>query len=245
MQIFNRWDMLKQKIDSALEAGSHPVAAFDADGTLWSTDMGEEYFQYIIKNKLVPLPKDPMSHYLKLRNGNNPPEGYLWLAQILKGQSLAEIQQWGHDCLKQVSPPPFYPELKKLIQYLKLNGVNIFIVTASVKWAIESAATQFYEIQPENILGVKTQVINELITDTQDGPITWKQGKVDGLNLATENKKPFLAVGNSTGDSFLLKNSTDIQIAVRSANEGHMIYPSEQALYDEAIKSNWLTHDFR
>ncbi|MEZ4870800.1 MAG: hypothetical protein R2827_00875 [Bdellovibrionales bacterium] len=69
----------------ALAEGANPIAAFDADNTLWNIDVGETYFQYLIDNELVELPQDPWEYYHSLRNGPNPPEGYLWLAQIMKG----------------------------------------------------------------------------------------------------------------------------------------------------------------
>ena len=51
---------LRKKIDRALDSGAHPIAAFDADGTLWDMDMGEHFFQHQISKKLLPdLPADP------------------------------------------------------------------------------------------------------------------------------------------------------------------------------------------
>ena len=60
------------------------IAAFDADGTLWDTDLGEGLFQYQIDHKLVALPEDPWGHYNWMKANVGNPQAYLWLAQICK-----------------------------------------------------------------------------------------------------------------------------------------------------------------
>src|SRR3954467_5840821 len=70
------------------------VAAFDADGTLWNTDLGEAFFYYIIKNKLVPLPPDPFAHYNWMKEHVSHTAAYVWLAQILKEVPLAKVREW-------------------------------------------------------------------------------------------------------------------------------------------------------
>ena len=57
------WDRINTALDYALAKDAEPVAAFDADGTLWDTDLGEAFFHYQIDNKLVSLPSEPWSHY--------------------------------------------------------------------------------------------------------------------------------------------------------------------------------------
>src|SRR3954465_9066861 len=69
------------------------VAAFDADGTLWNTDLGEAFFYYIIKNQLVPLPADPFGHYNWMKDNVSHTAAYVWLAQILKDVPLAKVRE--------------------------------------------------------------------------------------------------------------------------------------------------------
>jgi hypothetical protein len=40
---------IQHKIDKALDSGANPIAAFDADGTLWSHDAGEGFFDFNYK----------------------------------------------------------------------------------------------------------------------------------------------------------------------------------------------------
>ncbi|MEZ4870801.1 MAG: haloacid dehalogenase-like hydrolase [Bdellovibrionales bacterium] len=96
-----------------------------------------------------------------------------------------------------------------LITHLQNKGVKTYIVTASVKWAVEGAA-KLYNIPEDQVVGVTTKVVDGLITDQQDGPVTWKQGKVEGLMQATKRQAPFFAAGNSSGDIYLLEAATRI-----------------------------------
>lgn len=244
MQILHDWPRLKTEIDKTLETKESPIAAFDADHTLWNTDMGENFFQHIIDNQFVNLPENPWQKYFDLRDGENPPDGYLWLAKILDGVPLSTVREWNEDCVKKLSPLPTYNEQKILIDYLHSKDVEVFVVTASVKWAVEAAA-KFYGIDNDHVIGVTTKVIDGVVTADQDGPVTWKQGKVEGIKLATGGKLPFLASGNSTGDVYLLDSATDIRIAVRSVPEDDRIFNSEQSLNNTATEKNWFTHDFR
>ncbi|MCB0362547.1 MAG: haloacid dehalogenase-like hydrolase, partial [Bdellovibrionales bacterium] len=152
-------------------------AAFDADGTLWDTDIGENFFHYQIENRLVEnLPPDPWEHYLKLKKEISPPAAYLWLAQINRGHSLEEVRAWSQECNKKGPAIPYLKGQKKIISFLHSKKVNVYVVSASIKWAIEPAAAIF-DIPQERCLGVKTKIDPKgIITDIQDGPITWQKG---------------------------------------------------------------------
>ncbi|MBC87399.1 MAG: haloacid dehalogenase [Bdellovibrionaceae bacterium] len=230
-------------LQKALDEGAQPVAAFDADNTLWNTDVGEIYFEYIIDNKLVELPENPWDHYMSLRNGDNPPEGYLWLAQVMKGVPLEDAQTWSRK-ITEYKPIPVFESMQYLMEKLQSLSVKTYIVTASVKWAIEGAA-QLYNIPPDQVLGVKTSVVDGKITDEQDGPITWKQGKAEAILQASGDKAPFFCAGNSSGDIYLLEAASHYQLAVQTVPEDHMIYESELELHKIALEKGYWTHDHR
>lgn len=238
------FDRLLESLKAALDQGAAPIAAFDADGTLWDTDIGELYFQYIIDNKFVKLPEDPWGYYLGLRNGSNPPDGYLWLAQILKDVPLAEAQKWSDALIEVHRPLPVFEQQQTLVKQLKDWGVEVYVVTASVKWAVEGPA-KLYDIPNSHVIGVTTRISEGLITDAQDGPITWKPGKVEGLLKATDGKHPFFCAGNSSGDSYLLKCATHHALALQTVPEDHMIFDSEAELAKMAEENGWWMHDFR
>lgn len=238
MSNFNINDVLN-KIDECLDAGANPIAAFDADGTLWNLDMGEVFFQYQIDNKLVPLPEDPWGHYLNLKK-EHPPTAYLWLAQNNEGVELEVIKQWSSDCAKKVQPIPLFEEQKKIIKHLQSKNVEIYIVTASIRWAVWGAA-HLYGIPEENIIGVQVSDENGKLTNKQKGPITWKAGKPEGLLLRTGGKAPFFASGNTMGDFDLLESSSHIKLVNHAAKENEELYETEKELFDLALEKKWFT----
>lgn len=237
------WRALEQSIERAVGQDPSPVAAFDADGTLWDTDLGEGFFQHKIDRKLVPLPEDPWKHYFDLKKKNgDPKEAYLWLAQILKSVSLSQTQTWAQDAVDAAHPLPIFPEQKKLIDLLKSKGVRIYIVTASIKWAVEPGAREL-GLTADNVIGIETMVENGIISDVQKGIITYREGKALAIQEIA-GKKPFLASGNTIGDLELLESATDLRLAVSAASRDDRLFETEEILQNEAHRRGWWAHRF-
>lgn len=239
------WERIENTLNQIKHIDPNPIAAFDADGTLWDTDLGEAFFQFQIDHKLVPLPRDPWGYYKELKKKNNDPrEAYLWLAQINKGIPVTELKQWAEEAFKKYFPPPVFPDQKKLIAFLKSNGVTVYIVTASVKWAVEPGA-MFLGLHHDQVIGVETKIVDGKITDELSGNVTHREGKVRALLSYTNQKKPFLAAGNTMGDLPLIESATHIRLAVSSINdENHKLYSTEKELLQISEQNGWITHRF-
>jgi len=238
------WTEIENIIQS-LKANNHQmIAAFDADGTLWDTDLGENFFQYQIDQKHVPLPAEPWDYYLSLKKKNNDPrEAYAWLAQINKGLSLQQVRTWSQQAFETVQPPPIFSEQKKLIDLFLKHGVQIYIITASVKWAVEPGARAL-GLTDDNVIGVETLIEKDLISDQAVLPITYRSGKVEALLKKTRNVKPFFASGNTSGDIELLEAATHMQLAVSAASRDDKLFRAESELMAVAEKNNWKRHRF-
>lgn len=235
---------LKNKLSALKQSHKPLIAAFDADGTLWDTDLGENFFQFQIDNKCVDLPNDPWSFYLELKKKNNDPrEAYAWLAQINQNQSLDQVRAWSEEAFNQIQPKPIFSEQKKIIDILLENNVQVYIVTASVKWAVEPGAKAL-GLSYDNVIGVETAILNGIITGTPIQPITYRNGKIEALLKKTNNVFPFFASGNTIGDFELLQAATDIKLAVSAASRDDKLFRSELELMQIAEKNNWLNHRF-
>ncbi|MBO9668395.1 MAG: haloacid dehalogenase-like hydrolase [Bdellovibrio sp.] len=236
------WSSINSTLDQVLKEQSHPVAAFDADGTLWDIDLGENFFHYQIDNKLVALPPEPWEHYQAMK-ADNPQKAYLWLAQICKGKSLDEVQAWAKQAVAQSAPIPVFTEQKKLIDLFLSRGIEIYIITASVKWAVEAGAS-LMGLKHDNVIGIETAINNGIITDLQKGLITYRQGKVEALLKRTGGRLPFFASGNTMGDYQLLQASTHLSLAVSAASRDDRLFKTEAELATEAENNGWLSHRF-
>lgn len=242
------WIQIEQKIKTQLEtelrsSRSRPIAAFDADGTLWNTDLGEAFFKYQINQHLLKnLPENPWDHYRKWKESGDPRPAYLWLAQINKGHKIAQVRQWAEEAVRTQSPLPIFEEQKSLIEFLQSKKVEIFIITASVSWAVEPGA-QRLAIPIENVIGVHTKVKKNIITEEQDGLISYREGKLEALLQMTGGRKPFFACGNTMGD-FALLDGAQLRLAVGAAQPGDELYTTEERLRQEATSRGWMTHQF-
>ena len=237
------WNLFEVALDQEMKTNSRPVAVFDADGTLWDTDLGEAFFKWQIKNSGLSLPKNPWEHYRKWKESGDPRPAYLWLAQINQGQPLEQVQKWADQALKEAEPVPIFSEQEKLIRWLVSKKVEVYIVTASVKWAVEPGARKL-GLSNDHVIGVSTLVKNGIVTDQQSGTITYREGKIQALVEKTQGRKPFLSCGNTMGDIALLQNSTQLSLAVGAAPESHELFKTEEALRTEATQNSWLIHRF-
>lgn len=240
----NLWNSISTALTEEMQQNRSPVAVFDADGTLWDTDLGEAFFKFQIEKNLLPdLPKSPWTHYRKMKASGDPRPAYLWLAQINKNKPLELIRSWAQESVRNLEPLPIFEDQKKLVSLLQDNGVQVFVVTASVKWAVEPGA-KLLGIPEDHVIGVSTQIENGFITDKADGEMTYKEGKVKALLNHTNQTPPFFASGNSPGDLYLLKAATRLSLAVGASQKGHELFDAEESLREEARKNNWQIHYF-
>ena len=238
------WKQIRQALVEEKKQHATPVAAFDADGTLWDTDLGENFFKYEIEQKLLNgLPADPWGHYRDGKETSDPRPAYLWLAQVNRGHSLEQVRAWAEKATQRLEPLPIFSEQRKLVDFLKSEGVKVYIVTASVRWAVEPGARRL-GLTNEDVIGVETAVENGILTDRAHGHMTYREGKPEALLLKTKGQKPFLAVGNTMGDLHLLKTASKIGLAVGAAPHGHELFETEEKLRQEARQHGWLSHQF-
>lgn len=238
------WNNIEKILDLELAVDSQPVAAFDADGTLWDTDLGENFFKWQIRQKVLKnLPSDPWKHYRDWKESGDPRPAYLWLAQVNQGHSIQEISDWAEQAVKDIEPLPIFDDQKKLIDLFQSKGVRVYIVTASVKWAVEPGALRL-GLSKDQVLGVSTKIENGIIGIEQSGAMTYRPGKVEALLQATGGKNPFFSSGNSPGDSYLLAAATRLSLVVGAAKPGHELFSSEEKLRQEALQKKWSIHSF-
>lgn len=233
---------LLQELDKGIQSNPTPIVAFDADGTLWDTDLGESFFDFLIREKKIPLPPDPWKHYYDLQE-QNPLVAYFWLAQILAPQSESLVQKWAYEHLESLNVPVFEPQ-KELIHYLNQRRIPVFIVTASIKWAIQPAAEKLLNLPPEQVIGIEVEIDSQgRLTTTPVEPATYREGKALSLLQKTGHRKPLLAMGNSLGDLHLLEIA-QIPVAIRSSAKQKGLLQSELALQDLAQNRGWWIHSF-
>lgn len=239
------WEQLESKLQLACKSTTRPrIAAFDADGTLWDHDAGETFFEWQIKNcGFKDLPANPLAHYHALKNPD-PRIAYVWLAQISHGVKLEQMREWATQCFTEQKDWPVFKSQRQLFSLLRSLDFEIFIVTASIKWAVEPVG-KLLGIDNDHVIGITTEITDGKISSKPVHPITWRQGKADGILHRTGGVRPILASGNTYGDTALLETATHVALAVSTQDKPSGLFDEEQKLREEANGRGWLAHQFR
>lgn len=238
------WENIEGQIQNIKKEFAHPVAAFDVDGTLWDGDISEHFFDYQILHRLLPdLPRDPWAHYISLMMENEE-SALIWLAQINKGQKLETVRKWTRENFMGLSESTsFFGEQKKFIRMLLQENFSVYFISGSVQWVVEPLAEHF-GVPADNVIGMRTEVVDGIITENPVLPLTWKEGKIRALLKKTNGTYPQICSGNSMGDFALLDSATHLRLAVSSQPRNGRLVTSEKMLQREARKKGWLTHSF-
>jgi len=207
-------------------------AVFDFDGTCIYNDIGEAVLAYICENKLLKNQSLLEEHELiggfyhpavfrKFHSTRDAKEKYEFSAKALAGYSLAGIDeivartiQYEGKRLKKREL--FGMEINKgiilkrktikLMDFLKKNGVNVWIISASPQAVIETALRQYGILS--NRIGMKNFFKSDMLADKIVQPSPILQGKVECIKKYIHPEKmPLLGIGDSINDLPMLKYS--------------------------------------
>ena len=233
----NLLDRLMVSIEQAQRGLSHKIAVFDADGTLWPEDVGFGFFEYQIKNNLLPY-KDFFKNINECYK-NNQIKTCSIILQKNKGVLFDQYISWCRDFFK-TDPLTVFPFQKQLFEYLKKLDVKIYIVSASPQWVVEQAV-KHYDLSVDFVVGLRTKLDDKkVITDQLIYPLSMEAGKVTAFLERSNNRYPFFASGNTVSDLDLIESSTHIKCVVAKSKKGERQYDSEQVLLSMARQKNWF-----
>jgi phosphoserine phosphatase len=209
------------------------VATFDNDGTLWSEQ--PYYFQLAFALDRVkalaphhPEWKDtePFKSVLAGNLKDVAASGKKGLAQIIAathaGMSTDEFAKIASDWIATAKHPKtgklytqmVYKPMLELIDYLKANGFDVYIVSGGGIEFMRPWTEKIYGIPAQNVVGSSIKTKYE-VTDgkptimrlAEVDFIDDKEGKPLGINSHI-GKRPIAAFGNSDGDFQMLQWTT-------------------------------------
>ena len=235
---FSLLDQIKQAVIPLIDKTKNPIAAFDADGTLWPSDVGREFFYYQVEHKLLKDPH-PNQTFHSIRQKQSRKEALKWLAKVQAKTSFSLMEEQVNNFLNQ-APPIAFSFQKNLVEWLLQHKVSVFIVSSSLKWVLDKALVRAgYPVSLSKAIGVETKVVNSQITHELIEPAPIEADKTLSLKKLVGNVRPIFAAGNTLSDIELLK-SAFIRLTVASAVKGSKNYTSEQKLLTIAKKKNWF-----
>ncbi len=180
------------------------VAAFDCDGTLWSGDAGERFFDWEINQGIVPaeVGQAMRARYVEYKAGKVSEDDMCGeMVTMHKGMTEAVMMKAAADFMAHAFPGQIFAEMQELVGRLQENGCDIWAVSSSNEWVIR-AGMKAFDIPEDRILATKIELENGVISDRlvriPSGP-----GKPKALR-AVVRQEIDAAFGNSRWDADML-----------------------------------------
>jgi HAD superfamily phosphoserine phosphatase-like hydrolase len=213
------------------------VAAFDCDGTLWSGDVGERFFNWELKQRdIIPkvLVRPLRERYAAYRRGEVD-ETTICGEMVTLHKGISEMKMMDAACrfFDEFFVVQIFPEMKELVRRLQKNGCEVWAVSASNEWVIRVGMKHF-GIPESRILASKVEVDNGIVTDRLIR-VPSGLGKPQALREVVK-KEIDAAFGNSRWDrdmlamakhAFAINPNPDLESAARE--QGWRIYFPEGA----------------
>ena len=207
------------------------VAAFDCDGTLWSGDAGEGFFDWELKQGLLSdeIARWARARYVDYKAGRVAEDVMCGeMVTMYHGLREEDVQRATDEYFQLGIAPGIFPEMRELVRGLRAAGTEVWAVSSSNQWIIRSAMGLF-DIPQNRVLAaeavVQDGVIVERLIRVPSGP-----GKPDALREVLRSG-PDCAFGNSVWDREMLA----------MAKYPFAINPSPQ-LKEIAVASGWAIY---
>jgi phosphoserine phosphatase len=180
------------------------VAAFDCDGTLWSGDAGETFFDWEIKTGVVPaeVGRIMRARYAEYKAGKVSEDDMCGeMVTMHKGISEAVMMQAATEFMERSFPGHIFSEMQDLVRRLGENGCEVWAVSSSNEWVIRVGMKQF-GVAENRILATQAELDDGLVTDRLVR-IPTGAGKPQALREVV-GKDVDAAFGNSRWDTEML-----------------------------------------
>jgi HAD superfamily phosphoserine phosphatase-like hydrolase len=186
------------------------VAAFDCDGTLWSGDAGERFFDWELREADVfpdDLSRDILNRswrerYAAYKRGEVD-ETTMCGEMVTMHKGIAEVKMVAaaNRFFQQFFVAQIFPEMRELVRRLQENGCEVWAVSSSNEWVIR-AGMKHFGIPESRILAAEVEVDDGIVTDRLVR-VPSGAGKPQALREAVK-KEIEAAFGNSRWDADML-----------------------------------------
>lgn len=218
------------------------IAVFDGDGTVLGQAphyMADECLFEVAKNnpdkkpeiikKMIPM-SNVSIEYVQLR------------VKFFEGDTVESIRNLGVNCYKSHYAEKVFQQMKDLIQLLRQNQFEVWIITASPEALYQKILSEELKIPITNIVGVKSIVREGKITGEMILPIPQDHGKKEAIETFVQ-ERPLLVGGNSRGDKEMIEYSGNLKLIINP--DEHVAEDQTESIAEYARKNNWLIAKIR
>jgi phosphoserine phosphatase len=144
------------------------VAAFDCDGTLWSGDAGERFFDWELREgELIPkaLDRPLRERYAAYKRGEVDETTMCGeMVTMHRGISERKMMNAASRFFDQFFVQQIFPEMRELVRRLQENGCEVWAVSSSNEWVIR-AGMKHFGIPASRVLAAQVEVERAIVTD--------------------------------------------------------------------------------
>lgn len=232
-------DDILRAIDSAAKAAPGGAIAFDGDGTLWSGDIGEDFFDAAMKHGPHEVTREPLAR--EAASGGLTVEPHATAHDIahaihaayLAGQFSEErvceiiawiVGGWTHEALRAFCKETvvaiglrerLHGEAIRVLRHAQSAGIEAYLVSASPLGIVEAAAA-VVGIPLTHVTAVRERISADGVVECGViRPITYGDGKVTNLRgLLGPDRPLYAAFGDNAFDVALLRSAQN-PVAIR------------------------------
>jgi len=203
------------------------LAVFDCDGTLWSGDAGEGFFDWELKRGVVPdeIVRWARARYGDYRAGKVSEDDMCGeMVTLHRGLKETDVLELTRVFFEENFLNRIFPEMRQLVFRLQNSGCEVWAVSSTNEWLIRQAMKHF-SIPADKILAAAVEIENGIVTDrltrVPSGP-----GKPKAIQKEI-GREPDVAFGNSRWDAdmlalarhaFAVNPNTDLEQLARDRN---------------------------
>jgi HAD superfamily phosphoserine phosphatase-like hydrolase len=183
------------------------LAVFDCDGTLWPGDAGERFFDWEMREGLVPgeIERWARPRYAEYRAGKVPEEVMCGEMVTMHREMIeADVQRAATRFFDICFHDQIFPEMRELVELLQRQGCEVWAVSSTNVWVIR-AAVRHFGIPSHRVLAAQVKIDKGRVTD-QLVRVPSGDGKVRAIREVIK-KDPDVAFGNSRWDQEMLEIS--------------------------------------
>jgi phosphoserine phosphatase len=219
-----------------VRTGRKGPATFDGDGTLWSGDVGQGFFKWMLTNRHYPAQRIPMLEraWRSYRAGKYDGEKfYELMVTAMAGMKETKVKELAREYFDQHHRSRVYRPMVKLVESLKGIDVSPWVVSGSPYWVV-AAGARHLNIPEDRVIGLSVRVDKGgYLTDEVVRPVPWKIGKAKRI-MQQVGAAPVLAAGNSYGDIQMLRIASEFPLVIN---------PGPQVLR-QAKTYGWTIHRY-
>ena len=224
------------ELERHFQAGSPCALAFDADGTLWSGDVGDDVFRFAVAHGRLREParaalereaesrgfetfadvNDTARHLFEMYIAKRYPEREMCelMTWCYAGHRLAEMRALVAEALSFANHSQrLHQEIAPILEFARGRGVRTVVISASPQPTVELAAG-LWGFAAQDVTASRPALIDGVICAEMDGAVPYGATKCSAGRALLGNTRWVASFGDNVFDLEMLREA-ELGIAVR------------------------------